>query len=187
MHNALSVNHFLRNATAADHRAVDAAFGAFSLTDRDDYCRFLSAQLRAVAAVERALAHMPDWRPRADLIADDLAMMGEGVPSPLGFAPPESVGAAWGMLYVLEGSRLGGVVLAQMADAGFPRSFLMAAHAPGEWRAFREAMAHAAERAGDGRAQAQWRQDALSGARAVFALFEEAATEARHGKGAGGG
>ncbi|MGN6270316.1 MAG: biliverdin-producing heme oxygenase [Sphingomonas sp.] len=163
----------MRNATAQDHQAVDNAFGRFDLSVRDGYVAFLTAQSRALLALEAMLWQLPGWRPRGGLIADDLAELGEATPRTLPFAAPATAAEAWGMLYVIEGSRLGGAILAKQVGAGLPTHYLGAVHGNGEWRAFRDRL-DAAE-AEDARGGDHWRDEALSGAQAAFALFRDAA------------
>ena len=76
----------------------------------------------------------------------------------------------WGALYVVEGSRLGGGLLAKRVGAGLPVRYLSAIHEPGEWRAIR----HAIDEVAEGR-DAAWTAQMIAGAEATFALYEEAA------------
>ena len=164
----------LRAATASDHETVDAAFGRYALGGATGYRDFLLAHARALPAVERVLTTsvpdgLPSWRPRTEALADDLTRLGTILPVPLAYS---AAGEAerWGALYVIEGSRLGGQVLARTVPAGLPTAYLAARHLPGEWRAFLAALdARAAEQGDD------WRSDALAGARATFALYARAA------------
>ena len=166
----------LRAATAVDHQGVDDRFGGFVLDDVGDYRRFLLAHARALPAVEAALAAdggdgddgLPTWRARAGLLAEDLARLGAAMPLPLPFA----VGGAarWGALYVIEGSRLGGQLLARGVPAGSPLAYLAARHQSGEWRALLGAIDVRAAAADDA-----WRTAAIDGARATFALYGVAA------------
>jgi len=160
----------LRAATAADHDRVDALFAGRDLADRDDYRRFLVAHARALPAAEAALAtweNLPDWRPRTPLLAADLADLDAPRPDPLPFTPPAGTAAGWGTLYVVEGSRLGGVMLARRIGADLPGRYLGAAHRPGEWRALLTGL----EAAADGPA---WLEAAATAARATFALYARA-------------
>ena len=162
----------LRAASGPAHDRVDAAYGAFRLDDRDDYAAFLTAHARALPAVEAALAAHPDlppWRERTSAIVADLADLGQAMPSPLPF-PLVDDAAAWGALYVTEGSRLGGTMLARSVAAGWPCRYLGARHLPGEWRRL---LAAIETRARD--ASPEWRDAARAGARACFALYERAA------------
>ena len=164
----------LRVATASDHDAVDATFGSFALDDPERYGRFLLAHGRALPAVEAALEEraddgLPTWRPRTSALAGDLAGLGMAMPAPLDFS---AIGEAsrWGALYVIEGSRLGGQILARLVPAGLPMAYLSARHQPGEWRRLLAALD---ERGAD--RGAAWRDTALAGARATFALYARAA------------
>lgn len=172
----------LRAATAADHERVDALFGAMRLDDRDDYRRMLAAHARVVPAIEAALARgdvaneLPAWTPRTSLLAADLAALGAAMPAPLPFALPqgEPAPAAWGALYVVEGSRLGGQLLARRVGSGMPHAYLAARHAPGAWRALLaslEARAAAAPPA--------WGAAVIAGARATFDLFAAVGRDGR--------
>jgi len=160
----------LRAATQADHDRVDALFAGCDLADRDDYVRFLLAHARALPAVEAALAGrggLPDWRPRAPVLREDLAELGAPWPQALAFDLPADPGAGWGALYVLEGSRLGGVMLSRQVGAGLPARYLGAAHRPGEWRALLGGLDAAADGPG-------WQDAAVAAARATFDLYARA-------------
>lgn len=161
----------LRSATAADHEAVDAAFGGFDLADGAAYGRFLTAHARALPAVEAALATiggLPPIRPRTPLLAADLAALKLAMPAPLPLAAPDDLAGAFGMAYVIEGSRLGGGMLSKRVAPWMPRAYLAATHLPGEWRAFGQALDAAA---GD----EAWTAHAIASAKAVFALYRAAA------------
>ncbi|MCF7200714.1 biliverdin-producing heme oxygenase [Pseudomonas oligotrophica] len=131
----------LRNATAALHRQVDAAFSAFRLEQADDYRRFLRAHARVIPALEQALgasaatAHLPDWpqRCRSNALLADLAELDEAPPPAPFVALGDDEGAFWGAAYVLEGSRLGAQLLLQRVRQGAaerPQRYL--GHAAGE-------------------------------------------------------
>ena len=69
----------------------------------------------ATLAASDAQSLMPDWpdRVRTPALAEDLAAVGgRGLVTP-STAKPIAPAAAFGMMYVLEGSRLGGAVLAR--------------------------------------------------------------------------
>lgn len=162
----------LRAATAIDHDAVDAAFAGFDLADPRAYAAFLAAHARVLPGIEAALAGdpaLPAFRPRTALLIDDLARLGVSPPGAIHpHVPPTSAGR-FGMLYVIEGSRLGGGLLARRVAAGLPRAYLSAIHLPGEWRAFTHALDQAAA---DDRG---WIGDAIDGAKRAFALYAGAA------------
>ncbi|GAA0671222.1 heme oxygenase [Sphingomonas insulae] len=164
----------LRAATASDHDAVDAAFGSFALDDAAGYRRFLVAHGRALPTVEAMLDRagdddLPAWRPRSALLARDLAALGLAMPVPLALALTDGP-ALWGALYVIEGSRLGGQLLARSVPAALPSAYLSARHLPGEWRALLAAIEARAAASDDA-----WRDAAVAGARATFALYARAA------------
>jgi heme oxygenase len=172
----VSARATLRTATAASHEAVDAAFGAFDLSDAVSYGRFLTAHARALPAIEKALAAndtLPPFRPRTALLEQDLATLGLTMPNPLAVAEPASDAAAFGALYVIEGSRLGGAILARAVPSGLPRGYLAAIHRPGAWRAFGEALDRAAEAGGE-----SWLAQAIASASATFDLYAVAARTA---------
>ena len=160
----------LRAATGPDHDIVDAAYGAFDLTDRASYAAFLHAHARALPAAERALTAipgLPDFPLRTPLLAADLAALGTPLPPPLAFALPHGEAAGWGALYVMEGSRLGGIMLARSVPAGMPAAYLGARHASGAWRNLLAAIDAAAT-------SDAWIDAAITGARATFDLYRRA-------------
>lgn len=161
----------LRAASAPDHDRVDALFGGYQLDEADGYARFLEAHARALPAAEVALASAPDlpaWRRRTALLAADLAALGRDMPEPLDFAARGP--AAWGLLYVTEGSRLGGAMLARSVPETLPSAYLAARHERGEWKRTLDALEARADAEG-----AAWQDEALAGARAGFRLYEAAA------------
>lgn len=124
------------------------------------------------AGVEASLdpaAAWSGWRPRAELLRQDLHELGIGPPTPLAVSERASGARAWGLQYVIEGSRLGGALLSGRLSPGLPRQFL--ADQGGGWRAFQDAL----EQAGGGQGDA-WLSDAIRGARRVFDLYERAAS-----------
>ncbi len=164
----------LRAATADDHVRLDATFGGFDLTLADDYRRFLRAHARALVPIEAAIAGSAAtvaWHPRTPMIAADLAGLDEAAPPALPFDPPGDA-ALWGMRYVIEGSRLGGALLARRVGPGLPAAYLGAHHGKGEWRGFLETLEQAGQAGGEA-----WRTEAISGARQAFDLFAQGAAQ----------
>jgi heme oxygenase len=162
----------LRAATRASHDAVDAAFGDYDLSDRRAYRAFLRAHARALPAAEAAIGALAFARtlpPRTALLMSDLADLGEQPPPPFQFSVSHDA-ARWGALYVVEGSRLGGVMLARSVGTDLPSRYLAAAHGPGQWRAIREAI----DAAGVGQLPA-WHEAMIAGATATFDLYAQAA------------
>lgn len=172
----MSARAILRSATAAKHDVVDAAYSRFDLTDPVSYGHFLTAHARALPAIEAALAAcdtIPAFAPRTAALRTDLAALGLEMPDPLPFAPPEIEAAAFGALYVIEGSRLGGAMLAKQVPAFLPHAYLSATHQPGSWRAFGELLDRAEKAGGPG-----WLDRAIAAAEVTFDLYTEAANEA---------
>lgn len=162
----------LRAATASDHDAVDAGFGRYDLTDATDYRAFLIAHAKALPAVEawlRTIPRLPAFRDRGDLLAADLKALGEPMPTPMTFDALPSAAAGWGAMYVVEGSRLGGIMLLRSVPAGMPSAYLGAKHLPGEWRELLAAID--AQPADDA-----WVANAIAGAKAAFDLYARAPT-----------
>jgi len=157
----------LRNATMASHDRVDDLFTHFSLADRASYIRFLKAHARALAPLE-AIARPA--APRLPLLAEDLAALGESLPAPVDVPDEAGEGFRWGALYALEGSRLGGAMLARRVAADLPRAYLSAVHEKGGWVAFQQQLDVQAEQGGK-----SWIDGAVQGAQAAFALFAAAA------------
>lgn len=171
----MSASADLRARTHDRHEEVDAAFAGFALDTADGYRRFLIAHARALPAAEAALAAVPGlphgpWR--APMLAHDLADLGEAMPAVLPFATASGA-AGWGALYVVEGSRLGGVMVARDVAPTLPHRYLDAGFASGEWRALRAAIDAEA-----GRHDARWLDDAVAGAAACFTLYRRAADAA---------
>ena len=165
------IRQILRTATSQHHERVDAAFAGFDLGDSRSYRAFLSAHARVLPATEDAIHLAWDgWTRRASLLLRDLFDLGaapEALPENLQIMEPA---AQWGCLYVLEGSRLGGSVLAERVGAGLPRRYLSAGHTGVSWLAFQIALEAAAEAANPA-----WIEIAVAGAKSVFDSFERAA------------
>lgn len=161
----------LRTATRGDHDAVDSAFGSFGLGTRDGYRQFLTAHARILPLAERLIAPaalIGEWRGRTDALLADLDALGGETPREIDFALPGGEAARWGALYVVEGSRLGGAVLARMVPEGLPAAYLGARHAPGAWPRLLAQL--------DGADAGEvWRGEAVAGARAMFGAYLAAA------------
>jgi heme oxygenase (biliverdin-IX-beta and delta-forming) len=161
-------------APGSAHDEVDALFSRLDLSSSAGYRAFLSAQARAHLSVEAALDRagaervFPDWaqRRRAALLRADLRELGID-PTP-GVAPSLSDAAEIaGAAYVIEGSRLGGVLLRRSVGDRLPTRFLSAPAEPGAWRAL---LLRLDVVLADDRDLAR----AVAAARAVFARFAEA-------------
>lgn len=164
----------LRRISREAHEAVDEAFSRFDLSDPKSYRAFLTAHACVLGAAEsylsRHVAALPVWRPRAELLEDDLRQMGLGVPAVQGEHFSDCDGTAMGVLYVLEGSRLGGRVLSGRVAKDLPKTYLSAFHQKGEWPAFLEQLGRYLDESDAAR-----RQAVIDGAVATFALFEKSA------------
>ncbi|UAJ12606.1 biliverdin-producing heme oxygenase [Glacieibacterium megasporae] len=163
----------LRDATSSFHVNVDKEYSRFDLADKTGYGRFLLAQTQATGAAEACLVldqTLPAWRPRAPLLAEDLRLLGLTAPRLLRFAPQDRDGWLWGVLYVLEGSRLGGAVLVKRLSADVPSAFLSSRHRAGEWRTLVCSIDALGARQGQ-----VWLDAAIEGARDCFNLHVRAA------------
>jgi heme oxygenase len=178
-----TVRQLLRAATADLHAAVDARFSADFDSGGAAYGRFLTALGSVVPPLEAALEAagverlLQDWqrRRRSPFLQWDLRTLGLAVPAPLPVVPPRGEAGLFGMLYVLEGSRLGGKLLLRRALAS-PEPRVRAAtrylgHGDGGelWRAFVERLEASA-------AVACSPDAAIAGAREAFALFAPGAS-----------
>lgn len=167
----------LRQATAPLHGQVDAAFSDFSLEQPDDYRRFLRAHSRVLSAAEIALeragfaALLDDWpmRVRRHALYADLVEMDCPLPTALSL-PLSDFASCWGVAYVLEGSRLGGRVLARrirQANPTAPVRYLEHGDVARLWPAFLTRLEQDA-------ASCAW-EPMLAAAERTFVLFAEAA------------
>ena len=173
----MSAIELLRTRTAAAHEAVDGAFGAFTLHSAPEYRRLLTAHAMALPVAELAAARVwPDLRTRVPLLTADLLALGGDMSA----VPQEDTSldapASWGALYVVEGSRLGGGILATRIGEGLPRAYLSAVHRPGEWRAIRAAI----DAAANGQ-DAAWHAAMIAGALRMFALYAASAEAVMQG------
>ena len=119
----------LRTATRVAHLEAERALDLDArLVDRHAYAALLATLHPFHAGVEARLGRVAGWaeldpavdlaaRKRASLLVRDLDALGPRTPSARGgrLPEPESLSAALGCLYVLEGSLLGGGVIARRA------------------------------------------------------------------------
>lgn len=172
----MTVRSRLREATRAEHVAVDALFSQFDLSQVTGYRSLLRTMAKAHIGLEAALDAagaarlVEDWpaRRRGGLIRADLTDLGieagDGIDPP-GFPTEAEV---LGGIYVVEGSRLGGALLSSRIAPGTPMRFLTAPARPGAWRNLLALL----DRHLDHPAQLDL---AVSSARACFRHFERAA------------
>lgn len=118
----------LKQSTATAHRRLEAALDWMSPDfSRDDYRRLLRRLLGFLRPWESMVAQflpdgasaMFDERRKTPLLERDVAALDGPSPEPIEFAAPEqlphvgSPAEAWGSWYVVEGSTLGGQLLAR--------------------------------------------------------------------------
>jgi len=151
----------LKQETAAEHAAIEAAAGVMdSALSLASYQCYLEQSYAFYAVVEPLLHELGAWqalglpaeeRTKLPLLEADLETLGSDVARLPRAVPPRlpGVAEAYGCLYVLEGSTLGGRVISRHVQArlgsGVPRAFLEAyGSRTGErWQAFRAALAGA--------------------------------------------
>jgi len=115
----------LKAATQTAHAVVDAHYSRFDLADARGYRDFLTAHAAIMPRCEAVLdasavaGLLPDWeaRRRTPALLADLAALDCTIAPSASPATPLATPETWGMLYVLEGSRLGGAVLAKRVAA----------------------------------------------------------------------
>jgi heme oxygenase len=112
---AFSRRNSLRGATDHLHRDLDRIVASFRLSDATHYRRFLQASAATLIAIEQLLESagvaqlLPDWaqRSRREPIISDLHHLNsQAQPLALRRTAPTPA-EVFGILYVLEGSRLG--------------------------------------------------------------------------------
>jgi heme oxygenase len=177
-HESSSVRQMLRSATADLHAVVDARFSGPFDCDRAAYVSFLLALARVVPPLEAQLEAagvvrlLPDWpdRRRSAALRDDLDLLGTPMPGAAPVSQPRNEAQMLGMVYVLEGSRLGGKLLLRRVldnpDPAVRAATRYLGHGVGRdlWRSFLERLEASA-----GAAAAP--QDVVLGARTTFGLF----------------
>ena len=167
----------LRLATQDLHRTLDASLASFDLRRNDHYGAFLAASAAPLIALEQMLESagvhevLPEWtqRRRTEAITRDLSQLGRTqAPLQLRRAPPTR-SEMYGILYVLEGSRLGARWLyarVQTSEDEQVRaaSEYLRAHDPGLWRSYLKLLESSTE--------ITELHDLVSGALFTFALFQ---------------
>ncbi|MGQ4277203.1 biliverdin-producing heme oxygenase [Pseudidiomarina sp. E22-M8] len=176
MHNLLSA---LRSGTRDAHHQLDHHPVLAQLLDSDlsvtRYAEVLSMLYPAHVGLEQMLigywCEAPvsyELLPRESLLYQDLLQLGRRPEAPRRWPAPQSFSAAIGATYVIEGSRLGGVMLArrihrQLADA--PCSFF-AEDGAKHWSGFQNFVVQHQEMIDEG--------EAVAGAKSCFAGYETA-------------
>ncbi len=170
----MTFRNALRAGTAEYHDVVDHLFGRFDMTDRVQYTAFLAGHARALPAAEQALEAagiariFPDWpeRRRSHLLRADMTTLDLVMPPPVALAAFASDDEVWGAAYVIEGSKLGGAMLAKRVPEHFPSAYLSYQGPKGAMKAFMDRLDAAAP---------VDRERAIAAARSVFAAFRAAA------------
>ncbi|MCW0393336.1 biliverdin-producing heme oxygenase [Xanthomonas sacchari] len=178
----LTAARLLREATAQQHQAVEDLPAMRALMDPalslSAYVQVLRRHHAVLAGWEqREAAWLRDcgdahwqYQPRTPLLAQDLHALRAAPPAPQPPPPAAEAGTRWGMLYVVEGSRLGGRVIARHLRQTLPGaapalSYFELGHAdPAAWRHFQQRLERALP-------TAPLQQAAVDGARAMFAHF----------------
>lgn len=173
----MSPRHALKAATDDLHQELDERLSRIDLSDPGQYRRFLLIQARTVPAIEHALDafgmddHIKGWRRnrRSALLERDLAALGESMPDSSAAPRVTSLPQALGIAYVLEGSRLGGRILARRVGPQMPNSFLYPSDQKSAWPALVKTIDSALNRNSLGEAELA--------ARECFATFLNAVRE----------
>ncbi|MFW8634829.1 biliverdin-producing heme oxygenase [Cribrihabitans pelagius] len=166
----------LRSGTRDRHEALDRLVSRWDLGSPGGYRDFLHMQAAALLPLEAWLedrgaeALPPDWpqRRRSQALRADLAALALPVPRPAEVAIAPCRAAVAGVLYVLEGSRLGGRLLHRQVEAGagkMPQSFLEHGNGQPLWQGFLSWL----------KAQnlpSEEHRAAISAARGVFGLYQ---------------
>ncbi|KQQ70056.1 heme oxygenase [Xanthomonas sp. Leaf131] len=177
-----SAARVLRQATQDTHARVESiplmqALGQGCI-DRDAYALILRRHSALLGGFED---HLSDWlntlvgtgwhyRRRVPALREDLRTLGQQPDAPIAAPTAGNDAARWGMLYVIEGSQLGGRMIArslrqqQPALANAVRYFELADDDPAGWRRFQTVL--------DQRLDTPCaRAAAIDGAQAMFAHF----------------
>ncbi|MBB3225478.1 heme oxygenase [Luteibacter sp. Sphag1AF] len=177
-------HRLLREQTRDAHDAAEAAPVMRHLLDgtlsRAGYAGLLAAQWVLFRDFERDHAqwladtvarHGWTWRSRADLLARDVAELGGTLPTEAAVSSRHVVdeSASWGMLYVIEGSALGGQLIVRGLRQRFPdaahRFYGVGDDQGSSWRCFQQIL-------DDVLAEEPAQARAIRGARHMFARFQ---------------
>lgn len=176
---ALELLAQLRAVTGAAHAELDRAVTGAGTLSPVRYAALLYAHLDVLSSLEAELEHyLPGFAAaqRVALLCADLHVLGLGAAPARGANRVTSLGAAWGAAYVIEGSALGGLVLARelklerSVDARALRYMsLRGAATADHWRSFCRAL-----NAWGAGANEHERATACASACAVFKAYEQA-------------
>jgi heme oxygenase (biliverdin-IX-beta and delta-forming) len=174
----------LKEATADAHRDLDARLSGLDLAGLDGYRRFLEANAAALWPAEDALeaarveSVLADWprRSRRAAMTADLIRVG-GTLRPLPPMPAINRNGVFGILYVLEGSRLGAKYLlrgvAHAADPMVAAATAYLGHGAGQhfWHSFLAALEQEPATPDD-------ETEIIDAAKLAFSMFAHAAARA---------
>lgn len=161
--------HAVRAATLDDHKRTEESFAESLSQLPQSYGRYLQAHASAFPAVGRALSQAFDWSPwreRWNDLADDLAKLGLTPPPAVDLAPIRNPAEGLGMVYVLEGSRMGSAIILKSIPSALPTAYLRGGLNTGPWHRVKDLL---------GQAASATEADVIAGARAAFRAFETAA------------
>lgn len=164
-----SVHHAVRTATLGDHKRTEESFAATLARLPASYGPYLQTHASVFPAVGQALSHAWDWAPwqeRWNDLLDDLAKLGLTPPPTVDLAPIRNPAEGLGMIYVLEGSRMGSALLLKSIPGDLPTAYLRGGLNIAPW--------HRAKALLD-EALIETEADVIAGARAAFRAFESAA------------
>jgi heme oxygenase len=172
----------LRAGSAHLHQEVEAALAVERLADPRLYARFLSCMGAVGAEVERATRDHLDPNVLAGLRDDlariraDVAAMGDlgGRAPRVPELPVVDAAEALGALYVLEGARIGGRIVAKRVRAAGPSCRIGARYLDGDGTATGRRWRRFLQRLEAGLPDAERRARALRSTRRTFRLFLEA-------------
>jgi heme oxygenase len=174
----------LRQLGADLHQQVDDAYSQLGLETAEGYRHFLQAHAAALFSLEPCLEQngvnelLDDWpdRRRSDALRADLQALNCTPTTVLPMPTSASSAWCWGALYVLEGSRLGGKLLArrlQAAQPGAPMHYLDHAADQGLWPRFLQRL--------ESHAQGSDESELKRGVEDAFGVFIRAAQGQRVG------
>ncbi len=163
---------------------MDRLAEGFDFARPAGYAAFLQGHAAALPALEHALEAggvedvLPDWplRRRTDALRGDLAALGAAPPAAVDIGQLEGRAEMVGVLYVLEGSRLGGAVLRRRLMAvqpAAPAAYLSHGTGLPLWRSFLDWLSADPLAGADAAA-------ALTAAREAFRAFEAGFQAAVH-------
>lgn len=165
--------NMLRQATQELHQQLDIGFAAGQFADRTAYISFLQMHAQIVPDIEQQLAirsefqTLDHWqaRLRSPALLHDLKCLSVAPPPIAPFVMPSAPGSVAGITYVMEGSRLGGRLIAkQLNEAGLghlPASFVTHGTEQRYWQSY---LSWLAERP----TFATYQQNAIEAAKALF-------------------